>query len=406
MLKEYIRLALRTLRTYRLRSVLTVLAITIGVSSVILLVSLAQSGLATLSKGIEDLGGTRFIMLWEDSPKKAVKKLSNYTGGLRYSDAIAIKERIPGIASMTAIFNGWNEVPARSPGMPEHKTDLIGTDDQFAKCYAMTLAAGRFLEPRDLEGQSRVCVLGFELAKALFPDEEAVGKEVMVDGRRYSVIGRMAFGKKGGMNFGFSWNDLAMVPISTVRPDGRIAMLSMTTDDPKRNLAIIDRANALLLKRHNDVDDFQFLDFGGMLKGFYMVFYAMIFIVGLIAGMSLLIGGVGIMNIMLVAVVERRREIGLRKSVGAPESAIMGQFLTESVMLSLLGAVVGTVVGLTLAWAGAEIGPLINKTWVGIISYPAVGLAVLAAAATGLFFGWYPALQAARLDPIVCLRSD
>ncbi len=406
MLREFLRLAFRTLRTYRLRSSLTVLAITIAVSAIILLVSLAQSGLATLAKGIEEVGGTRFIMLWQDSPKKAARKQGNYLNGLRYSDAQALRARIPHIDRITGIFNGEQSTPVRLPGKPETKTDLVGADPLFLPSFAMEVVHGRNIDAADVAERGHVTVIGFELAKKLFPSEEAVGQEIVVRGTRVRVVGRLDRVRRGGMRFGWDWNDVAIVPLTVLAPNGQITMAFMTSKNLKFNQILIDRANAILLKRHNDVDDFQFLDFGGMLKGFYMVFYAMILIVGLISGMSLIIGGVGIMNIMLVAVAERRREIGIRKAVGAGQGAILGQFLVESIVLSLSGALVGTTIGLGLAYGANAIIPLMNKDWVGVVSLPAVALAVAASAGTGLFFGWYPAREAAKLDPILCLRAD
>ena len=227
-----------------------------------------------------------------------------------------------------------------------------------------------------------------------------------MQGQRYAVVGRLAFAAKSGMSFGFSWNDLAVTPLTVDRPTGQVSMLAMTRREDAKTDDLLDRANAVILHRHNQVDDFQFFDMGGALKGFYAVFYGMILIVGLISGMSLVIGGVGIMNIMLVAVAERKREIGLRKAMGAPKATIMSQFLVEATVLSLFGAMIGMVIGVTLSLASAHLIVLFNKSWVGIVSEPAVIVAVLASAAVGLFFGWYPARQAAELDPILCLRSE
>lgn len=406
MLAEYLRLAFRTLGAYRLRSFLTVLSITIGVGAIILLTSLAQSGLATLARGIEEIGGTRFVMLWQDSARKAAQKQGDYTKGLTYADGLALKREIPFIEKLSAVVQHDNLVTARRPGMREKRTDLVGTDDQFLSSWALTLAKGRNLTRHDLATRARVCLVGDELAQKLFPGEEAVGQELVLQGQRYAVVGRLAFAAKSGMSFGFSWNDLAVTPLTVDRPTGQVSMLAMTRREDAKTDDLLDRANAVILHRHNQVDDFQFFDMGGALKGFYAVFYGMILIVGLISGMSLVIGGVGIMNIMLVAVAERKREIGLRKAMGAPKATIMSQFLVEATVLSLFGAMIGMVIGVTLSLASAHLIVLFNKSWVGIVSEPAVIVAVLASAAVGLFFGWYPARQAAELDPILCLRSE
>lgn len=405
MLGEYLRLALKTLRAYRMRSTLTVLSITIGVMAVIILTSLAQSGLATLSKGIEEIGGTRLILLWQDSPKKAAKKQGNYLKGLTQDDAKTLREHVDLIDKLTA-FQEKNQVSVRRPGASEAKTDQVGADTTFITAYAMHLAEGRNLSEVDLAERRQVCLVGDDLAKKVFGKDPAVGQDLNLNGRRFRVVGRLAYAAKTGMNMGFSWNDLAIVPLGVMRPDGGVGMVTLVSRDPGRNGELLDRANALLLHRHNGVDDFQFMDFAGMLKNFYAVFFGMILLVGLISGMSLLIGGVGIMNIMLVAVTERRREIGLRKAVGANEGTIRLQFLIESIVLSLFGAVIGTVLGVLIAWGAAKVGPMINRDWVGLVSMPAVLLAILAAAGIGLFFGWWPARQAAKLDPILALRSE
>lgn len=404
MLGEYLRQAFKTLHANRLRSFLTVLSITIGVTAVILLTSLAQSGLATLVRGVEDVGGTRFIMLWPEQPKKAARKTANYVKGLTYHDAEALRS-LPHVERATVLHQA-GRINARRPGQTEVQTDLVGTDPHFMEAFVFTLAQGRNFTATDLADHRRVAVIGEDLAKKLFPGEEAVGREIVMRDERFRIVGRLEYAAKSGMNFGFDWNNLAIVPLTVPSPTGRVSMITLTSRDASRNEALLDRANAILTHRHNGLDDFQFLDFGGLLKGFYAVFTGMILIVGLIAGMSLVIGGVGIMNIMLVAVAERRREIGLRKAVGAPQHAIMTQFLVEAVVMSLFGAGIGAAVGVGLAQLAAAIGPVINKGWVGIVSQPAIAVAVLASAGIGLFFGWYPARQAAKLDPILCLRSE
>ncbi|MBI6545725.1 MAG: ABC transporter permease [Cyanobacteria bacterium NC_groundwater_1444_Ag_S-0.65um_54_12] len=409
MIREFSRLAIKSLFAYRLRSLLTVLAITIGVAAIIVLVSLAQSGVATLKSGIEAIGGTRFILLFPDAPKRAARKTGNYTKGLTYADLQALKARIPTIeraAPIMPLGNDDKQLSIRRPGQAELHTDVIGADAAFLATYAMTLAAGRNLTPADLLDRSRICVLGHDLKKKLFGAVTALDHEVIMSNVRYRVVGVLNFTKMTGLNFGFHWNDFVLAPLTVLRPSGQIGMAAIISREMRHNGNLIDRANAILLKRHNDVDDFQFLDFSGMLKNFYAIFAGMLVVVGLITGTSIVIGGVGIMNIMLVAVEERRREIGLRKAVGASERAIMWQFLVEAIALGLLGAALGTAIGLSGAWIATVIGPQLKPEWVGVISYPAVALAILAAGSTGLCFGWLPARRAARLDPIDCLRHE
>ncbi len=406
MVGEYLRLAWRAIAAYRLRSALTVLSITIGVFAIILLVSIGQSANATLSKGVEELGGSRFIMLWEDGAKKAAKKAGLYRKGITRQDARAIATRIPGIEAISAVKTWEDGVTARLVGGAEHQTDRIGTDPRYASVFGMKVSTGRFLSEDDLTLRRHVAVLGATLARTLAGDDGLLGEEIVLKGERYRVVGIMAPSRRGGMSFGWSWDDCACVPLTHLDPTGRASLLAMRRTEDAAVDKLLDRANALLMFRHNGVDDFQLFDLGGMIKGYQATFNAMLAVVGLIAGMSLVIGGVGIMNIMLVAVSERRREIGLRLAVGAPRASIRTQFLVEATLLSLTGASLGAALGTGLVLVAVAIVPRINPDWVAVTSWPAVAIAILAAGLTGVFFGWYPARQASRLDPIVCLRTE
>ena len=183
-------------------------------------------------------------------------------------------------------------------------------------------------------------------------------------------------------------------------------MIHLISRDPAQNQPLMDRVNAVLLHRHNGLDDFEYLDFNSILATYYNVFAAMIAVIGLVTGVSLLIGGVGIMNMVLVAISERTREIGLRKAVGASEDTIRTQFLFEAGMLSVFGGLLGTGLGIGLVIGISAVIRIFYADWVSLVSWPAVLVALVAATGTGVFFGWYPARVAAGLDPIVCLRRE
>ena len=405
MIAEYVGLAVATIRAQRLRSALTVLAIAIGTAAVILLTSLAQSGLATLVRGLEEMGGARVVLLWSDDPQAGAQKKSNYLRGLTRADAEAIRTRVPSLDRLTAISQGGS-VRWHVRGTADRDTDLVHGDERFMPTWPLKLAAGRDLTPDDMRRGERVAIIGDQLAKEAFPAGGAVGQEIVLKGERYRVVGVAEHASKSGMGFGFDWNDFAVVPGTIAHPEGRVGMIAMVTTDKAENGRVVDLATALLKHRHNGLDDFQFLDFANMLQGFYMVFTGTLVLVGVISGMSLVIGGVGIMNIMLVALAERRKEIGLRRAVGADRGAVMQQFLVEAVVLSLFGAAAGLVIGAGLAQACAVGIPLVYRDWVGLVSLPAIGFSIAAAGLIGVFFGWYPARQAALLDPIVSLRSE
>jgi putative ABC transport system permease protein len=249
-------------------------------------------------------------------------------------------------------------------------------------------------------------VIGDVLAQKLFGTRQALGREVKFHGDRFEVVGILAPNQKSGIKLGYKWDEVAIIPITWPGVGTDVEEISMTvqhTEDGERAIRV---ANAILLHRHNGVDNFQFLDFGGLLKNFYTAFAVMRMVVALVASVALLIGGVGVMNIMLVSVNERMREIGLRKAIGATRGVILGQFLTEAVVLSLFGALIGVSAGVGLAVGGSKIIRMLNPAWVEDFSYGSVVIAVLAATAVGVFFGWYPAKRAAELEPIQCLRHE
>ena len=270
----------------------------------------------------------------------------------------------------------------------------------------MRLAAGRALNEADMQSRRKAMVIGATLAPKLFGTPEAVGRELRFNGDRFEVVGVLKANQKSGVRLGYEWDELAILPFSAPGVGHDVEEISMTVRRTEDGEQAIKIANSVLLHRHHGVDNFQFLDFGGLLKNFYLAFAAMRVVVGLIAGVALLIGGVGVMNIMLVAVNERMREIGLRKALGATKAVIRGQFLTEAIVLTLFGALVGVVLGIGLVEGATVVITMLNPAWVSSFSYEAVAIAVAASGAIGLFFGWYPARQAAELEPIQALRHE
>ena len=405
MLGEFLKLGLRQIWAHKLRSFLTVLSITIGVASIVAMTSLAESGLMTLTRGVEEIGGTRFIWIIPDQPKAGKGKSDAYPRGLTWGDREALAARIPTIETIVASRRSYNDT-VETAGQPPAVATVLLTEPGYFKSYTMRVGEGRAITDADRAQGRRVIVLGELLRKRLFPVGPALGGEVAFQGARYKVVGVLSKNFKNVVQLGFDWDRIAIVPLPTMGADGDVEEISITvtrTEDGERAIRI---GNALLLHRHNGVDNFQFLDFAGLLRNFSLAFSVMKLVVALISGIALLIGGVGVMNIMLVSVHERMREIGLRKALGATEGVILTQFLIEAVLLSLVGAVVGVATGWLAVKGATAVIMTLATGWVPSFSLTAVVAGVVAAFAVGVFFGWYPAKRAASLDPILCLRHE
>ncbi len=401
---EFLRIGLGVLRAHKFRSALTVLSITIGAFSIVVMSSLAKSGISTISRGIEDVGGARMVIFFPKAPERAERKRASYFRGLIPEDAEALRGRVPG-ARYFEMHSELGQRDVRLGGSEPKSADLVAANRDFIDAFTMKLAAGRNLDQDDIEGRRKVALLGHGVAQNLFASAEAaLGRVVRVGVESYRVIGVVSQVKRFGIGFGFDWNDFVLVPI-TLRNDGDQGALIVVTDGTEYNEMAKRVAFALLSDRHRGVDDFQVFDVGAMTEKFYAVFRIMQIIVAFIASIALLVGGVGVMNILLVSVSERIREIGLRKAIGASDVAIGAQFLFESALLSALGGLVGVAGG----WLAAEvIGRIIRRgeeTWVPVLSVEAMVGAVCASALIGVFFGLLPARKASRLTVVDCLRA-
>jgi putative ABC transport system permease protein len=405
MLVENLRLSLRQLWAHKLRSFLTVLSITIGAAAIVAMTSLAQSGLATLTRGIEEIGGTRFIWIIPDEPKHAKDKRDHYLRKLTLGDREALGAAIPNLESIVATYKFYNSAVS-APGRPATITTLLATEPSYFSAYKMTLMSGRELTATDLKLGRRVVVIGHDLSQKLFKGANPLGKAISFRGDRFEVVGLLSPNQKSGVRLGYNWDEIAIMPITAPGVGTDVEEISMTVKRTEDGDRAIRTANAILMHRHHGVDNFQFLDFGGLLKNFYTAFAIMKAVVALIASVALLIGGVGVMNIMMVSVNERMREIGLRKALGASKLRIRTQFLTEAVVLSVAGAVIGVALGIATTKAASAIITMMNPAWVSQFSYGAILISVVASAAVGVFFGWYPAKRASELEPIACLRHE
>lgn len=403
---ESLRMAGKTLAANRLRSTLTMLGIIIGNASVILMVGVGQGAQKYASQQFQALGtDVIFVITGTDNARRNVIAPPNR---LVLADAEAIATQVPTVRSVAPQINGSELAIA---GNNTKRATLIGTTDNYVKVRTAEVGSGRFFNAEDIKRNSRVVTLGSAIARDLFPQGNALGQTVRIRGTSYEVIGIMS--EKGAF-LGTNQDDTIFLPITTMtsRLTGKtspygvaVAVINVSaTSNDNVSAAQFQIANLLRLRhRNSDVnadDTFTIRTQQDALEIVGNITGALTIMLAAIAGISLLVGGIGIMNIMLVSVTERTSEIGLRKAIGASPSDILTQFTIEAVILSLLGGVIGTGIGIGGILLIAAVSPLQAGVSIG-----AICLAVGVSGGIGLFFGIFPARQAARLDPIVALRS-
>ncbi|MDF2696481.1 MAG: Macrolide-specific ABC-type efflux carrier [Labilithrix sp.] len=401
-------MALGSLAQSRGRSVLTVLSITIGAFAIVVMSSLAESGLATLNRGIEELGGARLLLVVPKAPERGEVKQVAYARGLTLTDRERLLEGIPHVTGLSLFSRlGKQEVMAES-GM-RASTDVLAVDARFFDAFRMRVGRGRAFTEEENHGRAALCVVGHKVAEKLGPaPAQPLGGFLTVGALRCRIVGVLADNDRFGVGFGFDWTDLVLTPSETMGAvDPRVlerAAIIVTTDAPQSNELVKRLVNARLSARHPGVDDFTLLDFSGVMERFGNIFHAMELIVALLAGIALFVGGVGVMNMMLVAVSERVTEIGIRKALGARPRTIGVLFLTESVLLAGIGGGVGVGLGLVVAVGASALIARGLTTWqLSLAPWPAAG-AFLVSMALGIGFGWFPARKAALLDPIEAMR--
>jgi putative ABC transport system permease protein len=410
-LTENFRLALGSLAANKLRSALTMLGIIIGVTAVIALLSLGQGVQLSVRDQIQSTGVHLVTVLPGNQTAGGVGQGVGSAQTLTYEDAQALLSsgRVPSAALISPELTSRYQFVA---GSNNTAAQTIGVLPAYLAVHNSSMAAGEFVGDSHVSSAANVIVLGSNLATTLFGDLDAVGRRLTVNRLNFQVIGVLA--TKGGGGFG-SVDDQAFIPLTTMhrklagtrlpgstvtgRPVSSIALQAL---DEEHVDSLIVEVTDVLREQHRiglGEDDFRIfnqadlLATAGQITGFITAF------LGAVAGISLLVGGIGIMNIMLVSVTERTREIGIRKAIGARRRDILGQFLIEAVVLSLTGGLIGIGLGVGIALA-------VNSVQRTVIEPSAILLAVSVAMATGIFFGIYPARRASRLNPIEALRYE
>ncbi|MFA5316633.1 MAG: ABC transporter permease [Dehalococcoidales bacterium] len=410
---EFFIIALKSLLASKLRSSLTMLGMIIGVGAVIVLMSVGQGFQNYITSTFEDMGSNLLFVTPSnpDAPGISAMAPGYATASLTMDDAEAMRD----IRSVIAV-NPTNENFVKLVAGNEDVSVVIeGTSPEFQQLYDFEIASGRYISETDIARNDLVVVLGSETAEDLFGGDDAVGQKVKIMNKRFTVIGVLE--PKGVSSFGVSWDEMVITPITTFQtrlfpqttPSGEDSVQSIVVQAASAEVMdeVIEDIENLLRKRHRiDADednDFAVMSLEQMLGTFETITLALTVFLGLIGGISLLVGSIGIMNIMLVSVTERTREIGLRKAIGAKRRDILVQFLLEAAMLSLAGGAIGLTFAWLISWGISQID-LGGFTINAVVSPLIVVVAVLVSVGIGLTSGIYPAMRAARLNPIDALH--
>jgi putative ABC transport system permease protein len=412
-IQETVAMALTTLRENKLRSGLTILGIVIGVMTVITISSVVNGLNASVEGLVQSLGSNvlfvfRFPVFGQRPTTEMLTRKQ-----LTYDDAMAMRELPHVVAVSPALQFTDNAAPGRSGttsikggGNKMQSTILTGNTPDQKDVTDLDLLEGRFFTQTDLDRAARVTVLGYDTANQLFPGQSAIGREVEAAGMLFTVVGvlekqKSAFG--GGAN---PQDNQAYFPISTfhyMHPEELDYWISLKYDDPKNLPLVQDELTELLRRRrkvHNEAPD-NFAIFGtdtltrlwnNITSGLFLLLFSL-------SSVALLVGGVGVMNIMLVSVTERTREIGIRKAIGATKRTILAQFTLEAITLCAVGGLIGVTIGSAIGFGLHFVFPsIVSPLWVMV--------AFVSACSIGLIFGIYPAWKAANLDPIEALRYE
>ena len=396
--------AIQALNRHKTRSTLTTLGIIVGVIAIIVVMSIGQGAKHQVQQNIKKLG-ENFIIVFGRSPKQ----FANMKGGIGQN--LTLKE-----ADLKAIQEECEDIEKISPILPKTKkviyqgrnwqTMIGGTNEHLFEIRNLKLISGRFFTSQDIISKNRVVIIGTTIVKELFEGQDPIGKKIIIKKLPFEVIGILD--EQGKSPDGRDQDDMAMIPITTMQrkllglKNNNFAMMIMKVKSKERMDQASAEASAILRQQHKlretDEDDFTIFSQDDVAQATEAASKILNILLLVIASISLLVGGIGIMNIMLVTVTERTREIGLRMAIGSTAAEIQNQFIIESVVICLLGGVLGIFFGITTSMI---IGKIL--AWPIFISIKSIFLSLFSSTLIGLFFGFYPAYQASQLNPVEAL---
>ncbi len=403
MLYETLKLSIRTILRNALRSILTVLGVVIGVAAVIVMVTLGAGTTASVTSDVAKLG-TNILMIRPGQAGFGPASSSAAARDFTLKDVTAIENQIPGVAvaapmlsrNVTAIYGNLN-----------HAQQVTGTDNRYFEARDWAVASGRLFTESEIQAGSSVCILGSTTSTALFGEGDPVGASIRLKNVSCKVVGLLE--TKGSSGFGQDPDDTILVPLKAMqrriagKPD--ISLIYVSVDGGYRTSTVQADIEDLLRERRGigvgERDNFSVLDMAQITSMLTSISGVLTGLLSAVAGVSLVVGGIGIMNIMLVSVTERTREIGIRLAIGAQARQVLMQFLVEAVVLSTFGGILGILLGLLFAAIG---GHILAVPF--ILDPKIVAIAFVFSALVGVAFGYFPARRAARLDPIEALRHE
>lgn len=401
--------ALKLLKRNKNRTILTVLGIVIGVCAVIVIMAVGAGAQSLIFNQISSAGSTLIGITpgYSDENGPPASVMGVTITSLKQSDADELK-KIPGVSAVASYVRG-----ADSATWQNQETDItfLGTNVDYLKVEDVKIAQGNFFDESEEKGLARVAVLGFQVAEDLFGNQNPLGENIKIKRESFRVIGVVE--KRGVENFQ-NQDNLVFVPISTAQKIllgiNYVSIIRLRAVSDIEVPAIVEQAKQILFDRHNinkvGEEDFSVRAASQALDALKNITDALKLFLSGIAAISLLVGGIGIMNIMLASVTERTREIGLRKAIGATEDLIQNQFLIEAVVVTLLGGIIGIILGFLISGLIALVAQYLGYDWDFVVSLSSIFLGLIVSTIVGIAFGYYPARRAAKLEPVEALRYE